>query len=342
LPTPAKVATGATVEYECGNTEETGAYIVNYAIKFSALRSDVTVPTHYGTQTTVSGKPVVTYAGSCPCGTTHSGVGHVVYQWTGPQSYYVVVATAANCGSVAVVRYPFADWIEGPYTGSGELTHTHGNHLDRVVHRYGTDFRGSYEQRAVDTFSIEAIGFPFEEFLGSQYLLAPARGTYASGAVTAAYPTAGWTSVTSIAAGDKATWTAGGTSYTANSGFVLCGFIAVATNLTSTTYLDAQVDGTTIGSVTLEPDESGDAEALVYFTAPTDAAMEIVDRLGSTFTGTGGIAIEVAELYETKPNYWDAMAILRIGSAAEDVQVPGRGVERSGGLPSTLPAQHSA
>jgi hypothetical protein len=162
IPTPAVAAT------PCNPPGGQEATPVSYAVKFTRL----------------DGTATYTYPGTCPDEPTH-----VAYVLDYPLEYYVV----RNSG--AVDWYPKSLWIQGPYTGGGQLAKTEGEHLPRIVNRFAGEFRGSEEQVADEEAGVSpwlGRAFNVAAFMARPYYLAPARAlTAAADTLTPVYPTGG-------------------------------------------------------------------------------------------------------------------------------------------------------
>lgn len=159
---------------------------------WTGLATDTPTTGLHGTITTDGeGRPVVTYSGSCPCGTTYSGTGHVLYIADLPFAWYVYVSdgtvTDGVCG-VNVDRLDKAQWAEGPYAGAPALQHSDYPVILRTAWRYIAEFSGANSQRTPDSFDIESIAFDSQRFYTRQYPLAPAYGEVGETGIEAIYP----------------------------------------------------------------------------------------------------------------------------------------------------------
>ena len=164
IPTPEVSAT------TCNPPGGQEATTVSYEIKFTRL----------------DGTSTVTYPGTCP-----DEPSHVAYVLDYPLEYYVVKFSGA------VDWYPKSLWIQGPYTGGGQLVKTDGEHLPRIVNRFAGEFRGD-AQRVQDEIDGKApwLGRAFDVagFMGRPYYLAPSRALMANAdSLTPVYPTGGAT-----------------------------------------------------------------------------------------------------------------------------------------------------
>ncbi len=316
LPNPGELLS------DCGGTPATGEGVPSYAIKFTGLRADVPSSGLHGAITHDSeGRPIVTYAGSCPCGSDSYAPGHVLGLSSGPFAYYVFVGdgggTFPDC-TYDVDRLPVKDWIEGPYTGEGVLNHTDGRHLQRALWQFQTDFRGTPDQRTPDSFKIEDIAFDNQDFFTRQYPLSPAIGTIEGGFIVGVYPKVTFTGA-NIPQGTFGSFGAEGTQHQYGADFVLGGVFAKATNLfapCSVEFLDVS-EGTAqvIARLNLVPDATGTAYALKYL--PDAGQVTLKVRLGSDakFKGSGTIVCEATEQLEYKPEFWDAYLVSRFGAS---------------------------
>lgn len=307
FPTPVELGV-------CGTTEETGLTIPNYQIKFTNLDSGA----------------VETYTGSCPVGTDNAAAGHVQGIIQTPFSYYVFVYDGTNIG---LDIYPVDEWIQGPYTGQGVLARYDGEQLNRVVWKFTSEYRGSDDQRDEKTFKVKNVAFDFQEFLTRQYALAPNLAVVEGGALVAKYPTITKTGVTKINLGTFLNFSSGSIHHFYTNGFVLSGFFAKATGLFAATVLDVFNGSELIGSITLEPDGTGYAENMVWLKTPVaPSPLKVQCREEVLFTSTAGtLRFEATELFEYKPNYYDAYLVARMCSTdGEDLHASGgdtRGID---------------
>jgi len=336
-PTPELVV--GTEECGDGDIDGDGVGVPNYHIKFSALRPDVPATGFHGGVTTVDGKKVVTYAGSCPCGSDSFAPGHVLGIYYGAFNYYVFVGQGT--GDIVdgcpydVDVFAVKDWIEGPYTGEGRLKHTVGNQLDRVLSFTHLDHRGTPAQRDPDTFDIEAIAFDNQRFFTSQYPLSPNIGAVEGAAVVPRYPRAEF----SVANGNTASGSLGkfgatSTSHQYRDGFVLGGVFAKATALTSPCVVEFLDGDDVLTQITLTP-ESGTAYGLEYLADAGTVNLRVrLDGQAQFSSGDGKIVCEATEQHEYKPEFWDAYLVSRLGASnngdAFGGGVDGRGLDNSG------------
>jgi hypothetical protein len=307
FPTPTVLAEN------CGVSVSGGKNVRSYEIKFTALQADVTTSGYHGTvSTNGDGMPTVTYGGSCPIDTEDTVEGHVWGIFRGPTAFFVFV----NPGFIDV--FPTANWIEGPYTGNSQLFRYDGGQVSRAIWAYVTDrFRGTAAQRNPDTYNIEEIGFDFQWVSERQYTLAPARGVENGDSIQAIYPTASATG-SAIAEGALLTWLqTGTTSYHRFEYYVFAGMFVKATKLAEACAVEIiDEEGAVIQTVTLTPDENGDASDVVWFTTASDAeSIQARMKTRARFTGSDGtLTIEIAELFDYKPQFWDLYLVLRLMS----------------------------
>lgn len=328
FPTPVELLAN------CGLAEDTGLYIPSYEFKFTGLRSDVVVPPHHGTQSTVDGKPVITYAGSCPCGTEEHAAGHVIWISDAPFGYYVFVGTGDGQCGYNLDRFPKTDWLQGPYEGEGRLARDDGKHLDRALWAFAVDFRGAPHQRTPDDYDIEQIAFDNEAFYNSQYYLAPNIGVVQGDTIFERYPRAEFAG-SYVSDGTLGRFEGGDTQHLYRSGFVLAGIFAKAKNLSAPArveILDGSNGGASVlASLTLTPATDGAAEATTWLQAtPSPKPLKVRLATPARFIGVGSISVEVTEQYEYKPQPWDAYLVARLAATAGGTALLGTGVDGRG------------
>ncbi len=278
------------------------------------------------------------YPLTCPLGTAEgdndlTSVGGILY---GARSYHVF----HNNGTVDIL--PYRDWIEGPYTGGGELRRRNCDLLDMVLNQYVKEYRGSQGQREKENRDVGAIGFDLQSFYLKQYSLAPVPGTFdntydSNGRPngTPIYPAIELTANTPDAT--ALTFAPGGTARALPNGFVVAGYYASGIGLAKpcTVELTATVGSGTAATVqtvriTLA---AGNDEALVYFdgesgnlrdglgaAATAASPCTLTARLvgGLELSAGGRLRIEFAETQKYKPDFTDAYLMLRLGSTTGD------------------------
>ena len=275
IPTPLPVP-----NLLCGDVEETEVY----DIFFTSLMEGV-ADKHY--------------TGFCPDGSDGSKPANAIKGiYSGPFSWHVYFHA---------VRAPEvlsrAEWLLGPFTGPGRLSHGPSDFIGQACNRYLSTFRGSLADRATSRYDAKRFGFDFQTFLTSQYLLAPSKGALVGELVreTTVNHTA---SGPSIAAGllfiDAIT-----------AGFVFGGLFVRATGLLSQASVTLLVGGVTT-SVTVTP---GSPVAYAYSSAGLTGAFKLSNATAATTEAGGSLYIEVLELQVYKPGIHDAYLLLRLGSA---------------------------
>lgn len=334
---------------DCGDGDDTdlGYMIPSYEIVFTALRPDVPTTGLHGAVTTGSGgTPVVTYPGTCPCGSLLHDTNHVAWIARGPFTYRVYGAPAHGDCDYWVDQLPVADWIEGPYTGPGYLQRAEGGQLKRAVAAFAADFRGTPEQRhghatfgragiestAPDIFRIRDIAFDLEAFGLAQYPLAPARADQVGEDLIPVYPTARVTA--SQQAGYVPPFADGRATYDLAAGFVACGFFARATGLQQACQVQVLADAAVVALLDLVPDAEGTAQALKYICEdPALGAISFRLATAAALDSGGEIKIEAAEVLAYRPHWWDAYLVARMmstsGGDPTASGVDGRGVDQS-------------
>lgn len=252
----------------------------------------------------------VTYPGSCP-----EEPSHVAFILRLSDLYIVVL----NNGDTDYYRR--SDWIEGPYTGGGQLKRDIGGQLDRALDRYVKDFRGTEAQRGAGRWNAHA--FDFQAFLTRQYSLAPQRGTQSGDEIIAQYPS--FTASQNLPASYEFPT---GRAYA--DGYILDAIFVFGSNVQSTTTVEIiDESDAVVATATLAPNPGGTSEALTRLRSPV-SPQSIRCRLpsGVSFAGgSGWLSIEATELYPYKPNASDAYVLLRSASASQSGTVYGSGLE---------------
>ena len=311
---------------DCGSTDESGQGIPSLEIKFTSLQAGVSTAGLHGTVTTAGdGIVTVTYAGSCPYWTEYGNpaVDQVQFVLRMPLAYYVGVWNGA---SIDIDRFQINEWIEGPYTGQGVLTRQDGGHISRALWTFDTNFRGTEEQRG-DNPNIKKIAFDFQEFFTRPYLLAPARGQKDGDSIKAIYPS-GSTNATLAPGAFLTVQPDGGTTHYVESGYAVCGAYATATKLAEACLVKVLIDDVAVANFTLTPDETGAAEEMVWWKQSGGSRVQIQLDNGVRLN-SGTLTVELAELYEIKPDFWDAYLLLRTAATSGGDQF-GAGVDGSG------------
>ena len=256
-------------------------YTPNFTLKFQSLVSGVADKTF----------------GTCPDNTLD-----VIMYWEGFAAYNLLKYNGT------VESLPLADWLEGPYEDQAYLQRVKGQQLNQALNFFAKEFRGTTAEREASDIVAERA-FPFQDFLTSQYPLAPSYGTVASGDITAQYKsfTKSGTAVTGAAfAVDSAT------SYQVNDGFCFGGFYASVTgSFSGTIKIDVIADGDTIATFGLAQGE----DHLQYFKHPRQECL-IEFKCGNVWPVGPTVTIETAELLTYAPGVYDAYVVTRLSSCA--------------------------
>lgn len=262
----------------------------------------------------VDGVADLHYKGFCPENATYDGLGGTLSGiFQGPFSYHLHFWDRRE-----PVVLLLSEWIMGPFTGPGRLSHGPSAFIDQTLNRYLSTFRGSEADRARADYDAKRFGFDFQEFLSTQYLMAPSRGTYAAGPPeTVADAIINVTSNgPAIAAGTLA-------SGTIAEGYVFGALFLKGVTLTTTATVTVTVGGTVAASVTIA---AGSVASYAYNRDGLTGAY-VVTLTGAVTTEAGGsLYVEVLELQDYKPGIHDAYLLLRLGSApgvTADAQLDG-------------------
>lgn len=289
VPTPEYVG-------DCPDGTSTTAATPQYVIKFTNLKTG----------------EEITYPGTCP-----ETDGHVsfIYEF---KPFTIYIGVWVNNGidppTVTLDTLPYSDWIQGPYTGGNRLSKTPGEHMARVLNKFAADFRGTPDQRAKRQWNRYA--FNVQDFLSSQYLLAPARGTQSSAdSIATDYPRLELYGATRFSAGQRLRASGGAYEIEAQLGFVFCSmFIGVAA-LANDAAFEVLVDGISVKRVDLTPDNASD---VVVFSNAIPSGVKVSIRCASEVRlsdSSGGIIAELAEVVSYKPGSHDLWLVLRQGGA---------------------------
>lgn len=266
--------------------------------------SDPAFPNYEIFFTNLKDGTVKSYPGTCP-----EIPGAVATVITTPRWYLVFL----NDGAVDVL--PFDDWIQGPYAGGSAIKRNWGDFLPRALNAFANDFRGTQSELDTQTTWLQ-FAFDREKFLTSQYMLAPNIGTASGDTVSEIYPLFQGNGP-ALSAGAVLTHTqSGGSSHAYATDFVCTGAFLKTHLLTAPCAVEFWNGATLLGSVTLTPDGSGNAPALVMFDPAVSApVLSVKLPNGATFTdGTGWLKVETTELLEYKPQTHDLYLMLRLAS----------------------------
>lgn len=298
---------------DCGDATADTAAHTDYKIFFTKLNPDAPCPAG-----ATSVGDTCEYPGTCP---EVPGDVLSVFEFAG--AFYVFLVG----GGLDIL--PSTDFIQGPYQGGATLRKTYGNHLLRFLNAWLREYRGNETQRERTDYHLEN-SFPFQEFLTSQYHLAPNVGTASGGFAAPGYPLFKFSGGTLLVSGSNASHIqTSGDNYAYGPGTVLTGFLAKASKLAGSVSI-AAYDGTTqIASVMLDADEDGNAEELFFLpTAITPAALNFKLSTTANFTDASGfIDCECTQLLEYKPELHDLYLVLRAASTVWNRPTDGIGTE---------------
>lgn len=284
---------------------------------FTALSLGVSTSGLHGTITTNGdGMSVVTYAGSCPCDAPNSTTGHVLYAADYPFAWYLYVWDGTTDGDgncvVNVDRLDKSEWVEGPYDGTPVPRHSDFPGILRTAWHYAHEFRGADSQRLGDTYQIQPIAFDAEAFWTRQYPLAPARGVVVGPDLVAVYPSVEWTA--DPGTGQHPLQDEAG-EWAPHTGYVICGFHAVAVGLLAPVLVIIRA-GTTQRILTLTPDETGAASAMIWLPDGITPASITAELSAELDLDTGGsLVVDAAELQAYRPQPWDQYLVTRMATA---------------------------
>lgn len=253
----------------------------------------------------------IEYPGTCP-----DTVGDVLAVYDLPWAYYVF-----RVGGVVDIL-PAEQWIEGPYQFGAALRRAPGKHWGRIFNAFCREFRGSDAQRSDPKYHLQQAA-DNQKFFLTQYPLAPNIGTRMGDFIAAAYPT--FTLDGDYPSGTAFGFAGGGTAHNWAEGTVLTGGVAIASGLDHAITIKIFDEDTVIKTVVLEPDENGDAETLLAFDNLRPGNLTV--KLDSPLSGTA--RIELNELLEYKPRWWDWFLILRLSAGADSGPVDGRGTDET-------------
>ena len=276
--------------------------------------------------TNLSTAEVVTYCGTCPDTVGGTCLDDNRVQWVAytPFAYIVFLYDGT------VDYYAKNEWIEGPYTANARLTKTSANALSRVVAEFASGFKGDATQR-LETDGGQANAFPFQEFLTSQFPLAPQIGTTYGDSVAPVYPAffKSGADGLSVAAGGLGL-TLGGTTFAAPANAVTTHFLAVCRGvLTSSVTLTIMDEGETVSTVTLTPVD-GYASRVVRLASERSFVRLSVETTDATFSAASGvIACEFNALLPYKPQLSDAYSVLRLSTFTGSGALDGAGIGQS-------------
>lgn len=317
---------------DCGASDSTGLGIPSYEIFFTGLRADVSTAGFHGTPgVNGDGLPTMTYAGTCACGYDSFGAGHVIGYVVMTTGVMVAVATGDPSCAYDLDFFTFTDWIEGPYTNAGRLSHADGGQLLRAINAFAQDFRGTDAQRTPDTFRIAKIALDEQRFNTRQYYLSPNIGTLIGDVLLASYPTATFAGKY-IGAGTLGSFAGEGKEHVYTDGFVIAGVFAKASKLYGDALVEVLDDDEVIHRFTLTGDTDGDAEYVKFLeVCPTPKPLKIRMANNATFKDSSGqIVVQATEQLDYKPQFWDAYLLARLSATKGGTALLGSGVDGRG------------
>jgi hypothetical protein len=270
--------------------------------------------------TNLATEEVVSYSGTCP--EKPEDVAWVAYT---PFAYFVF----GNDGSVDY--YSKAEWIEGPYTNNAELSKANANAISRAVAEYAAGFRGDETQR-LRSDGGQASAFRTQEFLASQYALAPQIGWNTGDAIRPFYPRWQLTGADSLAVfPQELDCNFGGRDFNFPPGTLATHVLVMARGVAAqgTVVVRIRDNDELIQSVTLTANSAGDAAQIVRLAeARHFAAFGVeIDSEFSFSAAEGYVAVETTCLLEYKPQLYDLYATLRRSSYRGGIDLDGRGID---------------
>lgn len=252
-----------------------------------------------------------TYYGYCPVGSSGraSSTPHVDGVIETQFSYYVYKADST------LEKLSKNDWLLGPFTGSGELTHHPSDSIDVFLTKFAMEFRGSDDERGESSYRVLEKAFGNQPFFSRQYPLAPAKGTWNPTTETIDQDPFEFTwPKGTIDANTLGSFSGGGTSRAITSGYVFAGFYASAPGITTSTRVTAYSSSEILGTVTLTP--SNPEAILLLETAVNETISFAINDRMKTPSGVGnGLVVEIMEVLEYKPFPADLYLVLRSGAA---------------------------
>lgn len=285
----------------------------NLVVFFTALAEGVDTSELSGTITTNGdGMSVCTYDGTCVPGTNITPSTkydtHVAGIAEDDINYYVVLWD----GTVDILKRE--EWIQGPYSGTARLTHTDGQQLQRGMHAFAREFRGTSQNGWPNGTPAHwnRDAFDAERFLTTQYHLAPQRGSEAMGGLTADYRGAYFAG--NQLPGATATVIGGGSTFTPHEDCTTTACLITTTGLAKATEMNVLEGGEILSRLTLTPSD-GVAEGIVTF--PDNADPQSLSWELPSGAVVTRIDIEVNELMTYKPRVWDMFLVTRLGGVSE-------------------------
>lgn len=263
----------------------------------------------------VDGLPTRTFEGYCA-----SEPSNVKFIRRFPGDRYEIVQ---NDGTVT--RLKWNEYIEGPYTFGNRLVKTWGNHINRFLNFFASQFHGTDAQRKDEDQNNSpwlSHAFSTHEFLTSQYHLAPQRGVGDGDVVSPDYPQWQMTGATSFPVGTVFPRSNGpGTTHVTSDGCVCASVFVHTQGLVGSSTIDV-MDGTEIvESVELTPDSP--SQIVTLSPARKMGSLTFVAKTPVQLLSAGtshGIVCEATELWEYKPALWDLALLLRLCGARMELE----------------------
>lgn len=257
------------------------------------------------------------YTGFCPASSPGAAEQDAIFGiYTGPFAYYVFRWDGG------LDRFPYDEYVVGPFSGAGSLQLGANSFLDQALNRFVADFRGSESDQEQSNYDAKSYGFEFQRFLSSQYLLAPSRGVTVGDSIEESTHSVTLTGP-SIAAGVKLE---GNTA----SGMVAGGFVVKATGVTGQVVVKVTCGTWTVGVVTVTAEAPVD---YVFSTASLSGVFTVTLLDDAT---ASSILVEVLELQAYKPGIHDAYLLLRLASAGSSLTDGYQGDGRTYDEPQSL------
>lgn len=257
----------------------------------------------------IDGLPTLTFEGFCESEPTHVAT---ILRY--PNDRYIVVQ---NDGTLT--QLDWNEYIEGPYEFGNRLAKTWGNNLNRILNFFSAEFSGTPTQKASeDDGSSDWLSHAFttQEFLTTQYHLAPQRGLQTGEYVQPLYPQWKATNSTTIPSGTTLNLSGStGTTFASASGFVTASVLVHSSQLLGSVSVSVLDGTTTLGTVTLD---ASNPSRVLTFTARSVTALQFVTTTNAQFSAsssTAGLFCEATELWEYKPALWDLSLLLRLCGA---------------------------
>ena len=214
---------------------------------------------------------------------------------------------------------PLTDYIEGPYEDNAYLRRYKGQQINEAMNWFAMEYRSNETERTTSDMNRISKGFQFQDFLTTQYALAPAYGSVTTGTITAVYPTfdiSGPQSANAYLPVTTSGTFVGGTYYTVPDKFTYAGYFAKITGAGSGSAEVHVIDGSSGSDVILETftiTAGGTDKRLRYFPSAHNEA-KIRFQLKENLPSGIGVNIECAMLLEYKPTIYDSYVCLRLGS----------------------------